>query len=297
MLLYIIFFIKILSDLIIEDRFKMFKKKIKIKSQKKIKPKSELHKIDSSIENPLKLPKDAKIFQIGFNRCATQSIANALQQHKIQTIHNNWKSSKICYRNFLAIVMQQNFVHPFKDILSGDIDKYQAFLDIEYVYDDSHLEFYSHFKDMDQEYPNSVFIMNIRPVQDWIFSRMKLGKLPDAQPYYKYIDDSKIKRWIQHYFEHSIKVRDYFIRDHPLKKYKLIIFSLGHSKLQDLIQQIEKISSISIYKPSKPIEEKVDFIHFMEMNPDEKKLSPSLLSYIEELTQKHGDPSQISWWK
>ena len=269
----------------------------KIKSQKKIKPKSAIHKPDHPSDSSLKLPKDAKIFQIGFNRCATQSIANALQQHKIPTIHNNWKSSKICYRNFLAIVMQQNYVHPFKDILSGDIDHYQAYLDIEYIYDDNHLEFYSHFKDLDQEYPNSIFIMNIRPVQDWIFSRMKLGKLPDAQPYYKHINDSKIKQWVQHYFDHSIKVRDYFIRDNPLKEHKLIIFLLGHSSMQDLIKKIEKISHIHLHKPSKPIEEKVDFIHFMQMEPEDKILSPSVLSLIDELTKKYGDPSQLSWWK
>lgn len=255
--------------------------------------KPQLHKIK---ETP-QLPKDTKIFQIGFNRCATQSIANALQQHKIHTIHHNWKSSKICYTNYLAIVMQQNFTHPSQDILYGDINHYQAFLDIEYIYEDNHLEFYSHFQDFDKQYPNSIFIMNIRPVKDWIFSRMKLGKLPNAQPYYKDINDSKIKNWIQHYFEHSIKVRDYFIRDHPLKKNKLLIFSLGHSKLQDLIQQIEKISSIPIHKPSKPIEEKIDFIQSMEINSNEHKLSPSIISYIEELTQKHADPSQLSWWK
>lgn len=249
-----------------------------------------------TIYNTPKLPKDSKIFQIGFNRCATQSIANALQQHQIPTIHHNWISSKACYPNYLALVMQMNFTHSSQDILYGDIHHYQAFLDMEYIYEDTHLEFYSHFQDFDQQYPNSIFIMNIRPVQEWILSRIKLGMLPNAQPYYKNINDSKIKNWIQHYFEHSIKVRDYFIRHHPSKKNKLIIFSLGHSKLQDLIQQIQKISSISFHKPSKPIEEKVDFLQSKQIHSNDTILSPSVLSLIQELTQKHGDPSQKSWW-
>jgi hypothetical protein len=244
-----------------------------------------------------KLPKNTKIFQIGFNRCATQSIEQLFLQYKISTIHHMWQSSKLCYPNYLAIIMEMNLNHPSKNIFYNDINNYQAYLDMEYVYDNNFLEFYSHFKDIDQQYPNSIYIMNIRPIKDWIFSRMKLGKIPNPKPYYKDIDDSKIKKWIHHYFEHSIKVRDYFIRTNPQKKNKLIIFSLGHSKLQDIIQQIQNISYIPLHKPSKPIEEKVDFIQSIKINSNNKKLSPSVTSLIHELIQKLGDPSQLSWWK
>jgi hypothetical protein len=241
-------------------------------------------------------PPTIYIFQIGFNRCATQSITEALSSQGIAAIHYLWKPNlkKKTHAN-IALTMHQNITSG-KKILHGNLSSYQAFLDMEYARGDEILTFYTYFKEMYQQYPNSIFIMNTRPIQEWIMSRIKIGKGSHAQPYYKNINENKLKKWVHHYFNHSIEVRNFFLENEN-RSYYFIPFCLKESTIPQLIQQIHQI--IPPEKNPTPISNhlKVDFIQNIQLTPQEKQLPPSVLFLIHQLITKHGDPSQLSWWK
>jgi hypothetical protein len=234
------------------------------------------------------------IFQIGFNRCATQSLTEAFYLQGIRSIHYGWKQHHDDYVNYLAIVMQRNLANHNK-ILHGNLSKYQAFLDMEYAYDNQILSFYTFFKEIYQQYPQSIFIMNTRPIYDWILSRIKIGKTPRAQRYFKEINEEKLKEWVHHYFDHSLAVRDFFVKN-PKNKSHFFVFSLTESSIPDLLQQIQQI--VPPKNKSKPIPNdlKIDFIQNVHLTNQNKKLPTSIMNLIQELTSKHGDPSQLSWW-
>jgi hypothetical protein len=103
-----------------------------------------------------------KIFQIGFNKCGTTSIHNLFVQCGLKSVHHGKGiiARKICY----------NIINN-KKMLDG-VDKYDCYTDIESVH---HMQypFITHYKLLDEQYPNSLFILNTRPINKWIESRLK----------------------------------------------------------------------------------------------------------------------------
>ncbi len=236
-------------------------------------------------------PKHHYIFQIGFNRCATQSLANAFKKLHLKTIHHNFKSSPQCYRSYLALVMYHNLYNGNHEILRGDLSDYQCFLDMEYIYQNYDLCFYTYFKEMEKQYPGSSFIMNIRPCVSWILSRIKLGKLNNSSEYYKDITEEKCKEWVRHYFEHSLQVRDYFNKPNVKKRSTLYILSLEHKTIPQLLVEMNLTSQKNLKN------EKINFIQNIKLSNEEKNIPPSVLQLIHELTTQYGDPSNPLFWE
>ena len=234
--------------------------------------------------------KQSYIFQIGFNRCATQSLTNAFQKLHLKTIHHNFKFSSQCHRSYLALVMYNNLRTGDHKILRNELSKYQCFLDMEYIYQNYHLCFYTYFKEIEQQYPGSSFIMNIRPCSSWIISRIKLGKLKNANEYYKNITEDKCKEWVQHYFEHSLQVRDYFQKPHVKKRSKLYILPIGYKTISQLFVEMN-LTHQNIQN------EKINFIQNIKLSNEEKQLPSSVLELIQQLTTQYGDPSNPIFWK
>lgn len=114
-----------------------------------------------------------KIFQIGFNKCGTNSIALSFQDYaspRYNVCH--WDSG------FLAYTMAMN-ERQSKPLLSGRYDNTRVFTDMEchFVDDDGTINLMfmfdkNHIPILDEQYPNSKFILNIRNVDNWIQSRM-----------------------------------------------------------------------------------------------------------------------------
>jgi hypothetical protein len=69
----------------------------------------------------------------------------------------------------------------------------------------------THYKELDKEYPNSKFILNVRDVEDWIKSRLNHEGYLDS---YKFItgldDDSIVTHWKDIWFKHINDVQEYF---------------------------------------------------------------------------------------
>jgi hypothetical protein len=129
-----------------------------------------------------------KIFQIGFNKCGTLSFHNLFEKHskpKLKSIH--WDFGKLAY------VIQQN-LSSNKKLLTG-YEEYDVFTDMECcsIGDDNRIGWVFAFKwfyIIDQQYPNSKFILNTRHPDNWISSRLK-------HVFEDYIVDGYVKRFAE----------------------------------------------------------------------------------------------------
>lgn len=110
-----------------------------------------------------------KIFQIGFNKCGTHSINTLFNEHtNLKAIH--WDYGK------LSKSMMENFIAN-KKLLSNKYETYRVFTDMEccFLSEGKQYEWvfaFKYFKKLDEQYPKSKFILNIRNVDDWIASRL-----------------------------------------------------------------------------------------------------------------------------
>lgn len=251
--------------------------------------------LKNRIESILFSEKKYYYFQIGFNRCATQSLYNAFIDCGLKAVHHNFRTSRLCFREYIATIMLDNLQMKVlnRPILDGKLSSYDAFFDMSYIFGNHEFNFYNYFKNMEKQYPGSIFIFNTRNCVDWILSRIKLGKeAPKYAFYYKNIDDEKIKEWIDHYFEHSYLVKEYFNKPIIKKRSKLFIYPINEKSLKDFCIEL------GIPNTHKIKEEKVDFIKNKKLSENDKKfINDNILNYIQSKIDKYGDPSKINWWK
>lgn len=236
-------------------------------------------------------------FQIGFNRCATQSLYQAFIDCGLKAIHHNFKSTRLCFREYIATLMINNLQNVKQEdgkILRGKLLTYDGFFDMNYIFGDQEFNFYTYFKNIERQNPGSIFIFNIRDCVSWILSRIKLGhRASTYQLYYKNIHTEKIKDWIDHYFEHSYLVRNYFLHREPVKKRsKLYVYIINQISLTDFCKKLE-LPNIDKIK-----NEKVDFIKNKKLSEEDREhITPEILSYIQSKIDKYGDPCNYNWWK
>lgn len=143
-----------------------------------------------------------KIFQIGFNKCGTTSIHKFFKENGLSSIH--WD------RGYLARTIKSN-VDAKRDILFG-YDKWDCFTDMEDVSKDIFV-YTQYFKELDRQYPNSKFMLNIRPVEKWLKSRENHGRGTYIEIYMKnwgMTHEEVIKRWMRGWNEHISTVKEYF---------------------------------------------------------------------------------------
>lgn len=95
----------------------------------------------STVKNNNIISYPCKIFNISLNKTATKSTATLLSKCGIRSVHS----------------IESPFVH---------IDKFDAFSDSNYNKSGGFKKYYD-------SYPNSLFLLNTRPLQDWIYSRFK----------------------------------------------------------------------------------------------------------------------------
>ena len=144
-----------------------------------------------------------KIFQIGFNKSGTGSIYSFFKMNGIKSIH--WDDG------LLSKKMKENSLGK-KPLLTG-YEEYQFFSDMEHKNDDEEF-FYSYqkfFKDLDNQYPESIFILNYRDIDSWVKSRIKHPRyLERTISSSGKSEEEVIEMWKEHYNEHISEVLDYF---------------------------------------------------------------------------------------
>jgi len=161
-----------------------------------------------------------KIFQIGFNRCGTLSLVdffagNAMERGSV--VH--WDYGR------LATHMNNN-LNNNKLLVSGLYEHKIYFSDMESCVgkiDKKWIYMYKYFKLLDEQYPESKFILNTRNVDNWIESRKKWLIWHDNkwQTYLEALcsvesmnEDELVEKWIKDWYEHHVDVLFYF-KDRP----------------------------------------------------------------------------------
>ncbi|MEE1672817.1 sulfotransferase [Agarivorans aestuarii] len=145
-----------------------------------------------------------KIFQIGFNKCGTGSLHKFFIKNELKSIH--YDSGR------LAKTIFENFEND-RDLLFG-CDGYDAYSDMELLTNEKFISVAeSLFKELYNQYPDSVFILNTRDVDSWVNSRLKHNKGTYLSRYRSLLDvtsDQIIKYWKEEYYKHISNVQAFF---------------------------------------------------------------------------------------
>ncbi|MGL6260693.1 sulfotransferase [Vibrio sp. WXL210] len=155
-----------------------------------------------------------KIFQIGFNKCGTLSLHHYFINNKLNSVHwDNGQLSKAIYRNKLE----------GRALLDG-YESFDCFTDMEHMEEQGQRFFAAvdHFESMAIEYPNSVFILNVRDVNKWLNSRRKHSNYMAKSMVFYGLKESELRqKWALEFDSHVRRVKDYFKDSN-----RLLIFDL-----------------------------------------------------------------------
>ncbi len=173
-----------------------------------------------------------RIFQIGFNRCGTKTLSEFFKANGVRTAH--WKRGTIACG--IELARRQG-----KPLLTY-VDRFQAFTDMERIRvpalrrwwvvtptfrrlvrelgpeENAPIYAYKYFAPLHQQYPGSRFILNSRPVDKWVASRLRfMGGLYRSCIHgdHAHGSDAELgKCWKRDWADHHASVRSYFA-DHP----------------------------------------------------------------------------------
>jgi hypothetical protein len=172
-----------------------------------------------------------KIFQIGFNKCGTVSMHKFFEANRLKSVH--WDKGRLAQR------IQSNFISGLP-LLSG-YENYDCFTDMESQSENIFI-YLTLFKELDRQYPNSKFILNIRNRDNWIESRLNhRNYLEISQKLFNTDKDGVIDIWINDWERHISGVKEYF----KCRPEDLLIFDIENesNKLFDFISKIINLRS------------------------------------------------------
>ena len=114
-----------------------------------------------------------KVFQIGFNKCGTKFLTELFHSNGYKGIH--WAAGALA--DDIAYSKAVN-----RRPLAKWADEYTVFTDMESVHRFSMpmIEGFKEYALLDKWYPDAIFVLNIRKVDDWILGRVDKRDSPRA---------------------------------------------------------------------------------------------------------------------
>jgi glycogen synthase len=172
-----------------------------------------------------------KIFQVGFNKCGTQTLHDFFWANKIRSIHYG------CGK--LAVSIDDNYMHN-RPLISAEYQSYCGFFDMENIYADEPIYIAQKmFKELDNQYPGSKFILPVRDKAAWLNSRSKHIDIANQRTYvevlcqqYNITKDELIDKWSQEWDKHHAEVLEHF-KDRPQD---LLIFHVGQDSPEKICE-------------------------------------------------------------
>ena len=180
-----------------------------------------------------------KVFQIGFPKCGTKSIAKFFSINGIRSISWKKKQDSIFYSNL------KSGVHLFKGI-----ENYSVFTDSEFIRNE--------FSLIDQIYPNSKFIYNIRPLNQWLNSRLNGKYAGGIQPidalynktyreYYSITSDHQFLELCKYeWLYHKSRIERYFVGKNATK---LLIFDIENDSTKKIVDFLPEFTFTNLKFP------------------------------------------------
>ena len=196
-----------------------------------------------------------KVFQIGFNRCATRSLAKFFRDNGHPALHYGFKKTPAG----VGIKMESNLKAGLP--LMRQMERPWVFYaDMEVVMPKKKGEGvflgYEYFDNLFHYYTDSKFIFNHRPLDKWIKSRMNhglyrgnfeyhYGEPTYFEAYQKAEDlspEETLKVWKDHYESHSKRVRDFFNSYDRSRLLELNIENSNESLAQLIIEFLPELT-------------------------------------------------------
>ncbi len=234
-----------------------------------------------------------KIFHLGFGRSGSLILIKTLETAEKKIAFKVIKTARYCYMQHLATVMYNNLVEK-NQILQKDLNYYDGFFNLTYSIPNHEFNFHKYFKEFENENPGSQFVITIRPVLEYILSKIymfKNFKRRGKYSFINYLDSKKIINMINEYFEHTWNVRNYFQEPKIKKRSELFVFIPGKVTPEELLKKMK----IYLYE-----DVKIDISDFSELDFDvedyHKYINNKILKHIQDCLQKYGDPSILEWW-
>ena len=109
-----------------------------------------------------------RIVLLGFNKCGTTSFHKMFIANGLNSRHHGSNNTK---KN-LAMILHKNF-HLGGNLYNG-ID-FDCIMDISYLSETIHIEAQFYYKEMYESEPENYYILNTRPMDKWINSRIRHG--------------------------------------------------------------------------------------------------------------------------
>ena len=147
-----------------------------------------------------------RVFQIGFNRCATEALHQFMLANGVPSVH--WNGG------FVALRVMANICRnlPPTQGYGGTL----AFFDMEWVTDDMIVEAFKAFPCLYAVHPDAVFILNTRSRDAWIESRLAHAGGGYARSYQAAIGapskEALARYWADDWERHHFRVRNFFSR-------------------------------------------------------------------------------------
>ena len=194
-----------------------------------------------------------KIFVIGFNKTATSTFQWLFQENGLRTQHfSKW-----------------------------DVPNYTCFGDN----GDK-----NNFKKLDENYPNSLFILNVRPLRDWLISRFKHGlrqKSPNwAHPY----SIEKCSKWLSDREKHHGELLSHFQSSPD----KLIVINTNKQGWQNYVADFIGLKKREVKNRNvhKTLEENPDHIKIVKLvdsflNSNDSITGDSLILANKDIENEH----------
>ena len=218
------------------------------------------------IDNKYEYNYQVYIFQIGFNKCGTTSLFDFMVKNKLKSIH--WKILKknknIKWRingsnRLLSNIMYLRFIKKNQRIIPPEFEnKFKCYFDFsEYIFFDKNG--WNHWQDifflnknenennvwykiLNQQYPNSKFLLNIRNVNKWIKSRyiyFGIESILNATNS-KYKTEIQIfNDWKKLWYKYICKIINYFGNNKKIRN-NLLIFNMDYDSIDKLINFFNK---------------------------------------------------------
>lgn len=186
-----------------------------------------------------------KVFQIGFNKCGTSTLAWFFKRNGVPTVH--WSKGEIARRIEAAHERGEDPLGFYKDVF--------FFSDMTYTARDVVLDGAYHFDYIHRFYPDALFILNTRPVDGWIDSRMRWNNYRERYKSARGIktDEELAAYWRADWERHHRRVAEFFAD----KPGQLLVFDIekdgperiaefvkGHYKLDTRHYLARKLSSM-----------------------------------------------------
>jgi len=174
-----------------------------------------------------------KVFQIGFNKCGTQSLCDFFSQNGYKSVH--WGEGK--WQEFFIKNQSNN------KLLCEGADDIVMWTDIGFVQ--------RQFQIFAEQYPNSKFIYNIRSLDKWLDSRdRQYTKHPDSfLKSFGFVIQNRLDRidyWKSEWLYHKKIINEYFVGE---KSGRLLTFNIETDTTQKIVDFLPELQFKNLKLP------------------------------------------------